>query len=131
MSIRVADGEHKYTSVVPFAFTDTVTGTVGRIQVAYSDQGTEIGFASDGSSYTTFATTRTTLRGTGPNYFTLGRQPAVSPVSTAGIIGEVIVVVGVITSDEKAKLEGYLAWKWGLEGDLPIGHTYKSAAPTV
>ena len=24
---------------------------------------------------------------------------------------------------------GYLAWKWGLQANLPAGHTYKSAAP--
>lgn len=29
------------------------------------------------------------------------------------------------------KVEGYAAWKWGLEGLLPAGHPYKSAAPTV
>lgn len=27
--------------------------------------------------------------------------------------------------------EGYLAWKWGLQGSLPVGHPYKNAAPTV
>ena len=26
-------------------------------------------------------------------------------------------------------LEGYLAWKWGLTGSLPVGHPYKSTAP--
>ena len=29
------------------------------------------------------------------------------------------------------KMEGYLAWKWGLEGSLPVGHPYKSAPPRV
>jgi hypothetical protein len=29
------------------------------------------------------------------------------------------------------QIEGYLAWKWGLEGSLPAAHAYKSAAPTV
>jgi len=29
------------------------------------------------------------------------------------------------------KAEGYLAWKWGLEGSLPSGHPYKMAPPTV
>lgn len=29
------------------------------------------------------------------------------------------------------KLEGYLAWKYGLEGSLDSGHPYKSAAPTL
>jgi hypothetical protein len=31
--------------------------------------------------------------------------------------------------DTLQKLEGYLAWKWGLEANLPIGHPYKNAAP--
>ena len=34
-----------------------------------------------------------------------------------------------ITDVEKA--EGYIAHKWGLEGNLPAGHPYKSSAPTV
>ena len=33
-----------------------------------------------------------------------------------------------ITDFEKA--EGYLAWKWGLEGNLPSDHPYKNSAPT-
>ena len=32
-----------------------------------------------------------------------------------------------ITDFQKA--EGYLAHKWGLEGNLPVGHPYKSSAP--
>ena len=27
------------------------------------------------------------------------------------------------------KIEGYLAWKWGLQAKLPAGHPYKGAAP--
>lgn len=34
-----------------------------------------------------------------------------------------------ISNVEKA--EGYMAWKWGLEGNLPVSHPYKNAAPTV
>lgn len=34
-----------------------------------------------------------------------------------------------ISTVEKA--EGYLAWKWGLQGNLPSNHPYKNAAPTV
>jgi hypothetical protein len=29
------------------------------------------------------------------------------------------------------KAEGYLAWKWGLEGNLPVLHPYKNSAPIV
>jgi hypothetical protein len=27
-------------------------------------------------------------------------------------------------------IEGYLAWKWGLQSKLPDTHSYKSSAPT-
>lgn len=44
-----------------------------------------------------------------------------------GDIGEVI--ISYISADRE-KLEGYLAWKWGLQNSLPVGHPYKNAAPT-
>ena len=31
----------------------------------------------------------------------------------------------------RQKVEGYLAWKWGLVSNLPIDHPYKDAPPTV
>ena len=34
-----------------------------------------------------------------------------------------------LTDLEKA--EGYLAWKWGLEGSLPLSHPYKNSPPTL
>lgn len=47
-----------------------------------------------------------------------------------GGIGEYVVATGITTADRQ-KLEGYLAWKWGLEANLPADHPYKSAPPTV
>lgn len=37
----------------------------------------------------------------------------------------------VVASDttERQRLEGYMAWKYGLSANLPIGHPYKDAAP--
>lgn len=35
------------------------------------------------------------------------------------------------TGDLLARIQGYLAWRFGLQGDLPAGHAYKNAAPTV
>ena len=31
----------------------------------------------------------------------------------------------------RQKVEGYLAWKWGVEANLPVGHPYKDSRPTV
>ena len=45
-----------------------------------------------------------------------------------GILGEVIFANGLQTTDRE-KIEGYLAWKWGLTSNLPANHPYKNAAP--
>ena len=33
------------------------------------------------------------------------------------------------TTLQRQQIEGYLAWKWGLQGNLPAGHPYKNAPP--
>lgn len=47
-----------------------------------------------------------------------------------GEILEVIVSESALSVANCEKIEGYLAWKWGLESSLPSGHTYKDSAPT-
>lgn len=42
---------------------------------------------------------------------------------------EILVVNRLLTSDEREKLHGYLAHKWGLESLLPGAHPYKSSPP--
>jgi hypothetical protein len=44
-------------------------------------------------------------------------------------IAEIIVLKYLPTTTERQQIEGYLAWKWGLEDNLPSGHPYKDAAP--
>lgn len=48
-----------------------------------------------------------------------------------GLIGEIVITDGILSLDDRARMEGYLAWKWGNEDSLPSGHTYKLAAPTA
>lgn len=45
-----------------------------------------------------------------------------------GTIYEVAICPTVSVSDAQ-KLEGYMAWKWGVQANLPGAHPYKSAAP--
>ena len=47
-----------------------------------------------------------------------------------GEIHELIVIDGASATDT-LKLEGYLAHKWGLAGNLPNGHLYKSSKPII
>jgi len=47
-----------------------------------------------------------------------------------GIIAEVIISPFAWSSLDRQKLEGYLAYKWGLTASLPNDHPYKTVRPT-
>jgi hypothetical protein len=44
-------------------------------------------------------------------------------------ISEVIVCNTDLSTEDRQKLEGYLAWKWGLVANLPADHPYKTTPP--
>ncbi len=46
-----------------------------------------------------------------------------------GDIAEFIAVTGAVSVSDRQKMEGYLAHKWGLEGQLAEDHPHKSAPP--
>lgn len=48
-----------------------------------------------------------------------------------GDIAEIFLVKRALTTEEREKMEGYLAHKWGLEGDLPGSHPYKTSEPMI
>jgi hypothetical protein len=55
-----------------------------------------------------------------------------NPFRCVGIdISEVLFVDVNLSTTDRQKMEGYLAWKWGLEANLPAGHPYKNLPPTV
>jgi hypothetical protein len=49
----------------------------------------------------------------------------------AGALLEVVVYASLADANLRACTEGYMAWKWGLQSNLPSGHAYKNAAPTT
>jgi hypothetical protein len=49
---------------------------------------------------------------------------------SVGTMGETIIYVGSLSSTQRQQIEGYLAWKWGVQADLPTNHPFKNAAPT-
>ena len=53
------------------------------------------------------------------------------PQHFGGKIAEIVVLSGTVSTESRQLLEGYLAWKWGLVGNLAADHPYKSAAPTT
>jgi len=81
-----------------------------------------------------------------PTYQTNGTQTWISAAATGFQVGgkqqngtaygdkyisEVVGCNTKLSTDDRQKLEGYLAWKWGLQGNLPIGHPYKNFPPKV
>ena len=69
-----------------------------------------------------------TLPGTGT--FTVGAGYADNRAKLLGSINEVLVYNTALETTPRQKIEGYLAWRWGLQSSLPPGHPYKTAAPT-
>ena len=65
---------------------------------------------------------------TTPSFLGLGRNTT-NFGSFAGAFYEVVVYNTVLTTLQRQQVEGYLAWKWGLQGSLPSGHPYKNAPP--
>jgi hypothetical protein len=60
----------------------------------------------------------------------LGSRPDQTTLYFIGELYELIWVPSTLAQSDRELFEGYLAWKWGLDGLLPSGHPYKSAAPT-
>jgi hypothetical protein len=46
-----------------------------------------------------------------------------------GEVAEIIICNSALTTADRQKVEGYGAWKYGLQAQLPAGHPYLSAAP--
>ena len=70
--------------------------------------------------------------GTGMKYLIIGSDSAYDGSGNRalrGSIGEILFFDTALSTNNRQKLEGYLAWKWGLQANLPSDHPYKSAAP--
>ena len=42
---------------------------------------------------------------------------------------EILVYNRVLITFQRQQMEGYLAWKWGLQANLPANHPFKNAPP--
>ena len=54
---------------------------------------------------------------------------AISGGAFKGFVGEVITYPSGLSDGDRQKVEGYLAWKWGLQSNLPDSQPYKNAPP--
>ena len=101
----------------PFVYTLNVNGSTGTI--VYNGSTTNSGTTSGSFGYSTYG---------------VGLGFTVSPTLTYGyltdgFIAEILVYTTSFTLAQRQQVEGYLAWKWGLQGNLPATHPYKLIAP--
>jgi hypothetical protein len=55
----------------------------------------------------------------------------VSELPSGSQLCEIVLTHSTMTPADRQKLEGYLAWKWNLVGNLPADHPYKTQPPFV
>jgi len=52
-----------------------------------------------------------------------------SHIGWCGDLAEVLIYTTALTTAQRQQVEGYLAWKWKLVGNLPAGHPYELFPP--
>jgi len=61
--------------------------------------------------------------------FTLG-VVGNSTIFVGGYMGEYLLFTSILTTSQRQQIEGYLAWKWKLQGNLPSTHPFKLFPPS-
>jgi hypothetical protein len=105
--------------------TSTSTKT-GKTLFSYTQSETQATLYSQGSFVHQIANT--------PNTNTTSETLVIgnfSDVNNNMIINACILINGLVSEDNRQKIEGYLAYKWELLSNLPSDHPYKNNPPTV
>lgn len=61
--------------------------------------------------------------------YAIGQNAGIPSPSYYGNVAEVLVYLQTLSSVDRQDVEGYLAWKWGLQSVLPSTHPYKNEQP--
>jgi hypothetical protein len=96
------------TTSVRFMTSAVFTGSAGTTGLN--------GGAQSASAAFSFSGTSTTYIGLGGAHF-------------QGTINEIVIYSVVLTASQRRQVEGYLAWKWGLQNNLPTTHAYYKFRP--
>ena len=117
------------TLLVNFTNAASVTLTTNVQQ----NQGFLLGYVPQtptGTAYFNNSTTvtQTTLTSSTSRWYWGSGDNAANRYMT-GQIGEIIVYNSVLSQQNRELVEGYLAWKWGLQSNLPSTHPFRFSAP--
>ena len=144
-----APGRNDYDNVqscIPYdqfnnAQINTNRGNTGTPQVVYNvpvgtsalvatifDGNTSNIFYANGSLYVT-ATAASWNQSFSITTYCIGNAINPNGAWYKGRIGEIILYSTALTNPQRQQVEGYLAWKWGLQVNLPQTHPYKLFPP--
>jgi surface protein len=105
--------------------------TVGR-SGGTDGNGGAVTVTSTGFSQPTYQTDATqTWTSAAATGFQIGGKQQVGTAYGDKYVSEVVGFNTKLSTENRQKLEGYLAWKWGLEANLPTLHPYKNSPPTA
>jgi hypothetical protein len=115
------------TNAVASPVSSYISGSTGIVTSQVDSTGTGSTFISlNGGTVTTLASSANF----GPGYTYIG-QASSSATTYSGSVMEILIYSTVLSGAAQSKVQGYLAWKWGIQANLPSTHTYKSAPPHV
>jgi hypothetical protein len=110
-----------------FSSPAVITNTSTTMIEAFYSASTRTTILNGGQYSTVNSPAASRNNATSPNI--IGRRPGTASQFVNGGIAEIVVFNGELATADRQKVEGYLAWKWGLQGNLPSSHPYKAAAP--
>ena len=86
------------------------------------------GLTSSDDEYAYTGVTLATDTGSDGSFF-FGSEVEATNFKPHWVLGEMIILDGVPSDDDRQRIEGYLAWKWDLTGSLPDDHPYHDVQP--
>ena len=125
ISINGQDYSIRYNSSGLFG-GGTSTTDIGTSSTYYTT-GTP-GVTGSLGAYQSYHIVDTVFSAGGTSQFTLS-SPFQSNRYWYGTVAEVIVYTSALKPVQRQQVEGYLAWKWGIQANLPSTQSYKSIAP--
>lgn len=88
-------------------------------------------FVYDGSRRTSYITGSVLVSGTSSgSILTISLSTLRILANITGYLCEAMYFQRAVSNIERQQVEGYLAWKWGLQGNLPASHPFKNAPPS-
>lgn len=118
-----------FTAAVSTASAQVAQGTnLGLKILAASLPSRTVQLSIDGGTLATATLNADPVSGSG--VLTLGSWTA-NNQNLRGDIAVAYHVQGVLSQDDFDRFVGYLAWRFGKQGDLPANHPYKAAAPMI